>query len=304
VTPSALLGELALTVDELLERHDASARPWSTYDFFQQLRDEAAPPGPLGREEPLFSALWVNILTEDNLPHYFHLAASLFETSKPWKRWTDRWLAEESRHSIALRDLVLFRGWLPSEQLEAARLRQLRAGWSSAFIASPLQLVIYAAIQELATRVSHRNTQSLVDDEVGRALLRRIVADENSHFLFYRDLVVEALRRWPSEVVIELDHQVRNFRMPGVGTEDFDVHSRRMADAHVYDIPIHVDRILRPLLQYWHLDDLEGLDPPAEAARARVVGFVDRLSRAARLHGRRAGPPAASATIAVGGGRP
>jgi len=45
----------------------------------------------------------------------------------------------------------------------------------------PLDSLIYATLQELATRVAHCNTAAIAGDPVVERLLARIAADENLH---------------------------------------------------------------------------------------------------------------------------
>ena len=52
--------------------------------------------------------------------------------------------------------------------------------------------------------------------------------------------------------------------MPGVGIQGFTRKALQMAQAGIYDLRIHHDEILWPLLRHWNLFDLEGLPPQAE----------------------------------------
>ena len=81
---------------------------------------------------------------------------------------------------------------------------------------------VYLALQELATRISHRNTGAQIGDPVGFEVMKRVCADENLHQLFYRDLAAAAFEAAPNEMMIALEAQVRKFAMPGVGIPDFD----------------------------------------------------------------------------------
>ena len=119
----------------------------------------------------------VNLLTEDNLPSYHREIATRFGRDGAWGQWVGRWTAEEGRHGIALRDyLVVTRGVDPVE-LEDLRIAHMTAGYDSGD-KTVLQTVAYVSFQELATRVSHRNTgkatgcplaeQLLGQDRVGR----------------------------------------------------------------------------------------------------------------------------------------
>ena len=96
-------------------------------------------------------------------------------------------------------------------------------------------------MQELATRVAHRNTGQHLTDPVGVALMNRVAADENLHFLFYRDLVSAALEIDPSATVCAIERQVRTFEMPGTGIIDFGTHAAAIARSGIYDLQVHHD---------------------------------------------------------------
>jgi acyl-[acyl-carrier-protein] desaturase len=64
--------------------------------------------------------------------------------------------------------------------------------------ATTLRGLAYVAFQELATRISHRNTGRYSQDPVADRIMARIAADENLHMVFYRDLLdaaIEVARR-------------------------------------------------------------------------------------------------------------
>ena len=62
--------------------------------------------------------------------------------------------------------------------------------------------------------------------------------------------------------------------MPGVGIEGFTRKALQMARAGIYDLRIHHDEILWPLLRYWDLFDLQGLQPEADQARERLAAHL------------------------------
>ena len=131
-------------------------------------------------------ALTVNLLTEDNLPLYF---AELNRLGKDdvWGEWARRWTAEEGRHSIVIRDYLMVTRAIDPVALERARMRQVCSGTVPVF-GDVTEALIYTTLQELATRISHRNTGKLLTDAVGVAVMNRVASDENLHHLFYRDL--------------------------------------------------------------------------------------------------------------------
>ena len=77
----------------------------------------------------------------------------------------NRWTAEENRHSTALRDYLVVTRAVDPVELERLRMEQMTRGFSPGqnhqgdlFAESLFDSVMYVSFQELATRVSHRNT--------------------------------------------------------------------------------------------------------------------------------------------------
>ncbi len=228
------------------------------------------------------SALLVNLLTEDNLPYYTSTLMSLYGNAGAWGVWVRRWTAEEGRHSIVLRDYVTVTRTLDPVGLERARVAQVECGQIPR-PASVLHGLVYVTLQELATRVAHYNTGKLLDDPAGREIMKRVAADENHHYLFYRGLADAAFDIDPSGMVLALEHEVRTFEMPGTGIVDFSHHAKAIARAGIYDFQIHHDQILVPVvLRHWNLEALTGLSAEAERARDSVLARIERIAQAGR----------------------
>ncbi|MGH9302175.1 MAG: acyl-ACP desaturase, partial [Acidimicrobiales bacterium] len=148
---------------------------------------------------------------------------------------------------------------------------------------APADALVYVTLQELATRVAHRNTGKLIGDPVGYAVMARVAADENMHHLFYRDLTSAALAVDPSGTMMAIDRQVRNFAMPGTGIENFAAHSAAISKAGIYDFGLHYDQVVAPVLtRHWRVEEVSGLDAEGEAAQTRVLRHLKRLGIAAR----------------------
>jgi acyl-[acyl-carrier-protein] desaturase len=179
--------------------------------------------------------------------------------------------------------------------LERARMRQVSTGQ----VPNPDSIadgIVYVALQELATRISHRNTGKLLNDPAGAAIMSRVAADENLHHLFYRDLVSAALEIDPSGMVAAIERQVRTFEMPGAGIEDFKTHARVIADAGVYDFASHHDQILVPVVfKHWRVEQLQNLKAAAEQARERLVKHVEKVGNVAKRMKSRLAPRPATA---------
>jgi acyl-[acyl-carrier-protein] desaturase len=135
----------------------------------------------------------------------------------------------------------------------------------------------YVTFQELATRIAHRNTGRFAEDPLAEKLMARIAADENLHMIFYRNLTAAALELDPSRTVQAIRDEVIGFEMPGTGILDFNEKARRIADAGIYDLRIHHDEVLTPVLRQWKFFQLEGLDAAAEQARDEVAEFLRGL---------------------------
>ncbi|MBV8997136.1 MAG: acyl-ACP desaturase, partial [Pseudonocardiales bacterium] len=59
--------------------------------------------------------------------------------------------------------------------------------------------------------------------------------------------------------------------------------------AGIYDLRIHHDEVILPLLRHWAVFDLEGLDAEGEKARIELAEFLTQLDRqASRFVERRA----------------
>jgi acyl-[acyl-carrier-protein] desaturase len=167
---------------------------------------------------------------------------------------------------------------------------QVCNGYQATNVPSALDLFVYLALQELATRIAHRNTGNLLDDVAGTEVMSRVAADENLHFIFYRDMVSAALEAFPAATVAAVERQVRTFEMPGAGLPGFDQHARNIAKAGIYDVPTHLTRIVEPtVMRDWGIDQVELPAGPATELRDKLFEFMGRLRKVgARLQDRAA----------------
>lgn len=284
----ALIADLTPTLGRLVDRHLSTTKEWFPHELVPWERGDAATashewdPSRHPVPDAVRSALFVNLLTEDNLPYYFSTIDKMFGSTEVWGEWARRWTAEEGRHSIVIRDYLTVTGMVDPVALERARMHQVSHG----VVPQPptaLDGLVYVALQELATRIAHRGTGKLLDDKAGYDVMARVGADENLHYLLYRDLVTASIERDPSAAVMAIERQVTEFEMPGTGIVDFEAHAMAIAKAGIYDLQVHHDQILLPVvLRHWGVADLEGLTPEAETARTRLLKRIDRVGRAGR----------------------
>ena len=293
-TDRDILAELRPVAEQLLERHLAATKEWHPHSFVPWSRGRDFEPGYEWSEldsemsAEVRSALFVNLLTEDNLPYYFRDIHRMFGAGAVWGEWTRRWTAEEGRHATVIRDYLTVTRAIDPVALEQGRMVQMSKGE----VPEPPTAIdgfIYLTLQELATRISHHNTGKLITDPAGYRVMKRVASDENHHFLFYRDAAKAAIERDPSSAVLAMERQVIDFNMPGTGIPDYTTHARAIANAGIYDFAIHHEQILEPIvLRYWGLPELEGLSGEAEAARERVLASIERTRRVGeRLRERR-----------------
>ena len=290
---ATLLTELEPVTGRLLERHLAQTKEWFPHALVPYSQgadfepDYEWSPQDTHMSEEVRSSLFVNLLTEDNLPYYFRTIEAMFGRDSAWGEWSRRWTAEEGRHSIVLRDYLTVTRALDPVALERARMAQVSCG-EVPEPETPQDGLVYVSLQELATRIAHHNTGKVVDDAVGYEIMKRVASDENRHYLFYRDLATAALELDPSGMVIAIERQVREFEMPGTGIVDFEAHARAIAKAGIYDFQIHHAQILVPVvLRHWGVEDLTGLSDAAEQARDALLKRIDRIGKAARRLARR-----------------
>jgi acyl-[acyl-carrier-protein] desaturase len=291
LTQTELLLELEPVVEANLNRHLGVAKEWFPHEYVPWSEGRNYD-GPLGGEawsvedsamsDVARSALIVNLLTEDNLPSYHHEIATLFGREAAWGDWVHRWTAEEGRHGIAIRDYLLTTRAVDPVQLERLRMQHMSTGYSNGHPDDMLASLAYVSFQELATRVSHRNTGRVTDDPVADQLLARVAADENLHMVFYRNLLGAALEIAPDQTMRAITDVVTRFQMPGADIAGFQRKAVEMAVAGVYDLRQHRDDVVAPVLRYWKVFEIEGLGADGEQARQELSAFLDELDGQAR----------------------
>src|ERR1044071_5956415 len=161
-----LLLELEPVVAGELDRHHKVAKEWFPHEYV---------PWSEGRNydglygggawvetdtkipEEARVSLIVNLLTEDNLTSYHHEIATTLGRDAAWRAWVHRWTAEEGRHGTAIRDYLTVTRAVYPVALERARMTHMSEGFTNSYD-GVLASVAYVSFQELATRISHRNT--------------------------------------------------------------------------------------------------------------------------------------------------
>jgi len=293
-----LLIQLEPVVEANLNRHLSQAGEWFPHEYvpWSEGRDydgvlggDAWEPRQSKLSDVARTALIVNLLTEDNLPSYHHEIATLFGRDGAWGTWVHRWTAEEGRHGIAIRDYLLATRAVDPVALERARMRHMSAGYANQHDNEVLHSIAYVSFQELATRISHRNTGRFSEDPICEQLLARVAQDENLHMVFYRNLLAGALELTPNETMRAITDVVTTFQMPGHGIENFGRKAVQMAVAGIYDLRIHHNDVVMPVLRNLKAFDTPGLSGDGAAARDELAAFMATLdANATRFEEKRA----------------
>jgi acyl-[acyl-carrier-protein] desaturase len=273
-----VLADLEPVVETELNRHDSARKLWFARNLLP-LDDEGrvtrfVKPG----EEPFLTptaqaAMILNLLTEDNLPAYHRIIAANFGMDGAWGTWVNKWTAEENRHAYVMRAFLDLTRAVDTEQLELDRMKQMEQGFDDGD-KDPLHTLVYVTFQELATRVSHKNTGEATQDPLASVMLSRIAMDENLHMVFYRNLVAAAFELAPNQVMRAITDEVQNFAMPGANMAGFLSKSLLIARAGIYDLRKHKDEVIKPILRQWNVWKRTDLSGEGEAARQELGEFI------------------------------
>jgi acyl-[acyl-carrier-protein] desaturase len=295
-TDQRLLADLAPVAERELNRHLATAREWFPHEYvpWSQGEDFAGPLGgsPWSPVEERWSSaartsMIVNLLTEDNLPSYHREIAAFLGMDGAWGQWIGRWTAEEGRHATAIRDYLMVTRAIDPVEMERARMVHMTEGFR-AIHPGVLAGLSYVSFQELATRVSHRNTGAATGDPVAEQLMARIALDENLHMLFYRNVLEAAFDLAPDETMTAVTASVRDFAMPGHGIEGFARKSVEIAVAGIYDLRQHRDEVVMPVLRKWRVFERADLGAAGEQAREELATLMSDMDvSASRFEDRR-----------------
>jgi acyl-[acyl-carrier-protein] desaturase len=137
--------------------------------------------------------------------------------------------------------------------------------------------IAYVSFQELATRVSHRNTGRVCNDPVADRMLARVAADENLHMIFYRDMCGEALDLVPDQALEAVASVVENFRMPGQGMPNFRRNGMMMAKHGIYDLRQHLEEVVMPVLRKWQIFERTDFTGAGEQRREQLAAYLTDL---------------------------
>ncbi|GAA4383081.1 acyl-ACP desaturase [Tsukamurella soli] len=303
LTQLEILSELSGVAEANVNRHLSMAKDWNPHDYvpwdegrnFATLGGQDYDPSQSRLSDVARAAMITNLLTEDNLPSYHREISENFSMDHAWGHWVGRWTAEENRHGIVMRDYLTVTRAVDPVQLEEFRMIHMGNGVTSEghvgerigdqevdpYARSLLHVVAYVTFQELATRVSHRNTGKACNDPIADKMLQRIAADENLHMIFYRNICQAAIDLAPDQALRAIADILLNFQMPGLGMPDFRRNGVLMAKHGIYDLRQHREEVVMPVLKKWKIFDRNDFGPDGEKAREELAVFVEELDHQA-----------------------
>ncbi|WP_067900640.1 acyl-ACP desaturase [Nocardia vaccinii] len=298
LTQLELLMELAPIAEQNVDRHLSMAKDWHPHDYvpwdagrnFATMDGQDWDPSQSKLSEVAKAAMITNLLTEDNLPSYHREIAENFSKDGAWGTWVGRWTAEENRHGIVIRDYLVVTRAVDPVALEQARMTHMTQGYNPVKMIREaggtveqvsdrgfLHSVAYVTFQELATRVSHRNTGKACDDPIADRMLQRIAADENLHMIFYRNMCDAALDLSPDQALEAITEIVCNFRMPGMGMPDWRRNGVLMAKHGIYDLRQHLEEVVLPVLRKWNVFERNDFGTRGDRIRNELGEFLEKL---------------------------
>src|SRR5260370_18660308 len=228
LTVLQLMLELEPVVEQYLNRHLSMHKPWNPHDYipwsdgknFYALGGQDWDPEQSKLSDVAQVAMVQTLVTEANLPSYRREIAMNFGMDGAWGQWVNRWTAEENRHGIALRDYLVVTRAVDPVELEKLRLEVVNRGFSPGqnhqgeyFAESVCHSVLYVSFQELATRISHRNTGKARTDPIADHLCGKISPDANLRMIFYRDVSEAAFDLVPNQAMKSLHLILSHFQM-------------------------------------------------------------------------------------------
>jgi acyl-[acyl-carrier-protein] desaturase len=284
---SRLIRDLEPVVAVELERHLAIQKNWYPHEYvpWSEGRDFA---GPLNgdaweaKDSRLSSvaqdSLILNLLTEDNLPSYHTEITLSMGRDGAWGNWIERWTAEEGRHAIVIRDYLMATRGVDPYELEDLRMAHMSLGYQTPYENDMLHTIAYVSFQELATRISHRNTGKISDDPIAEGMMQRIALDENLHMIFYRNTLKAALNLEPNAAMRAITDVVTNFDMPGANMPGFGRKAVQIALAGIYDMQQHLEEVIAPVLRAWDVFERNDLSGDGLVARDELTAFLSKTT--------------------------
>jgi len=160
------------------------------------------------------------------------------------------WGYEESKHSLALGDWLLYSRCRTEEQMADMEDAVFEQTWELPHD-NARAMLCYTMVQELATHLHYRNLRRVINgqDPALDRVLELISIDEAAHADFFRRLVQLHLDEDRAATLEQVRRVFNTFKMPAVHLL---VDGRRRAQAveelHIFDEPTFMTQVYEPIL--------------------------------------------------------
>ncbi len=186
------------------------------------------------------------------LPDYLAQAMTLFRASRGRSWFYANWGYEESKHSLALGDWLLKSGHRTESQLTDLESQIFQHRWDLP-LDSPVGMMAYAMVQELATGLNYRNLRrrlgELGGDPALDKLLGLISIDEQAHHRFFLDAVRLFLAEDRDGALHQLHRVLHTFAMPALHMlADSKQRETEVRSLHLFDELIFFREVYEPIL--------------------------------------------------------
>ena len=288
------IGTLLRPVNESWQPSDFLPNP-AVADFPEQhaaLRERA---GALS--DGLLVVLVGDMITEEALPTYQtwlnRLRGITDQTGisdSPWALWSRGWTAEENRHGDVLNRYLYLSGRVDMRAVETTIHHLIREGFDPQTDNDPYLGFIYAAFQERATKISHRNVATLAKkcgEETLHTICGIIAGDEARHEGAYKLFMSKVFELDPVGAIQSFGTMMRRkITMPAVAMHDgadhqlFAKFSKVAQRIGVYTVKDYADIILE-LVRHWKIESLQGLSDAAAQAQDYLCNLSLRYQKLA-----------------------
>lgn len=246
-------------------------------------------PGQGNLSPAIYTAVETALLTEVNLPWFTSGLNDTFRGSlEVLQKFVHTWTAEEDQHSDLLSTYLLLTRNGDPMAMHQMRKDVVQGGWVPP-MESPLQVMVYTSMQELATQVFYLNVARACEAEDAdlAALLRRLAKDETLHYAFYRDAVKAHLEVDPNYIWPVADVMMQ-FAMPGAGMPDYEQRMITIAKSANYGPEHYYRQVVDVLCKHWDVFNLHPTFAEALEAQDKIRTYHNRLRRVAERAARRA----------------
>ncbi|MGG1660817.1 acyl-ACP desaturase [Brevibacillus sp. NRS-1366] len=272
---------------ELYKQHRERANgiDWSYHEYIPWEQGRCFKKEPWSIEQrklptAIYTAVETSLLTEVNLPFFYHHLAVTFKGSlQVLQDFVHTWVSEEDQHSSLLETYLIITRNADPHELHRLRKEVVEGGFAPDFDTA-METMVYTTIQELATMVFYNNVAKAAtpyDKDLSR-LLRRIAKDETLHFAFYRD-AVKGYLGVDHNFVHYIHKAMTSFAMPGVAMPSFKERMDMIAKEANYGPVSYFNQVFDYLIQFWGIEKLQPSRAEAEAEKQDLLAYHLKLKR-------------------------